>query len=71
MWALPCCSICLPGGTRNNPLCFLKHCKTYGALSLGCMAVQATLESCLVEWVSWRIEVKEATSSCLLPLQGG
>lgn len=34
-------------------------------------SVQATLESCLVEWVSWRIEMKEATSSCLLPLQGG
>lgn len=34
-------------------------------------AVQAALEPCLVGWVFWRIDVKEETSSRLLPLQRG
>lgn len=70
-WASPYCSICFHDGTRHYLLCFLKHSKTSWVLSLGCIAVQAALEPCFVEWVFWRIEVKEETSSCLLPLQRG
>lgn len=64
-WALPYCSICLQDGKRSHLPCFLKHSKTSWAR---CMAVQAAVEPCLVEWVFWGIEVKEETS-CLLLLQ--